>query len=143
MASSASSVKMAAFFAAALAFSFNCEVLGATGESSPASSYSEAFGKSRAYLTFRYRYEYVDEGSFSEKAKASTLQTRFGFESGEYRDWKLGLEFNNVTIVGNEQYNSTRNGLTQYPTVADPEGTIVNHAFIDYSPGKSNFILGR
>lgn len=139
----ATSPALAAICAAVLTFSLGCPALAGSGTEVPAAGFSEAFDNSRAYLTFRYRYEYVDEASFSEKSKASTLQTRFGFESGEFRDWKLGLEFNNVTVVGSEQYNSTRNGLTQYPTVADPEGTVVNHVYLDYSPGKSAFVLGR
>ena len=143
MKTSAISSTLTSLCAIVFAFSVHCKALAENGEEAPAATYSEAFDNSRAYLTFRYRYEYVDEASFADKAKASTLQTRFGFETGEYKDWKLGLEFNNVTVIGNEQYNSTRNGLTQYPTVADPEGTIVNHLFIDYSPGKSKFILGR
>lgn len=134
---------LTAIGATVVAVSVNCNALAESDKDAHATSFSEAFGKGKAHLTFRYRYETVDEAAFSEKAGASTLQTRFGFESGEYRDWKLGIEFNNVTAIGNEQYNSTRNGLRQYPVVADPEGTIVNNLFIDYSPGKSSFILGR
>lgn len=140
---SAPSPILTALCAAFIAFSPPDNAFAGTGDEAPAASFSEAFGNSRAYLSFRYRYEYVDEASFSDKAKASTLQTRFGFETGEYKDWKLGLEFNNITVIGNEQYNSTRNGLTRYPTVPDPEGTILNHLFLDWSPDKSAFTLGR
>ena len=35
-------------------------------------------------------------------------------------------------MVGNELYNSTRNGITDRPVVADPTGTDVNQALILY-----------
>ena len=88
-----------------------------TNADAPADSFSEAFGRSNAYLSFRYRYEYVDEASFTEKAKASTLRTRFGLETGEYRDWKLGIEFNNIT-------NSTI--TVTYSAINNAGTTIIN-----------------
>jgi hypothetical protein len=42
--------------------------------------------------------------------------------------------------VGNDLYNSTRNGNSERPVVADPEGTVVNQALILYR-GFENTVL--
>ena len=110
---------------------------------SAVSSVADAIGHGKAVLSFRYRFEHVDQDGIDENAQASTLRTRLGLESGEYKDLKFGVEFNNVTVVGSERYNSTRNGLTEFPVVADPDGTVVNRVYLEYSPGKSAFVLGR
>lgn len=107
------------------------------------SSFADAIGKGKATLSFRYRFEHVDQDGIEKKAEASTLRTRLGLESAEYKDFKFGIEFNNVTVVGSERYNSSRNGLTEFPTVADPDGSLVNRVYLDYSPGQSDFVLGR
>jgi hypothetical protein len=38
-----------------------------------------------------------------------------------------------VLHITNDRFSDTRNGKTQYPTVADPDGTAINQAFIRYS----------
>ena len=48
-----------------------------------ASSVSEAISKGKATLSFRYRFEHVDQDGVEKQAKASTLRTRLGLESAE------------------------------------------------------------
>ncbi len=108
-----------------------------------AASVSEAVSKGTATLSFRYRFEYVDQVGFTDKAKASTLRTRLGLETAAYKNFKVLLEFNNVSVIGSERYNSTRNGEVEFPVVADPDGTVVNRAYLRFSPKHSDFTLGR
>ena len=108
-----------------------------------ATSVSEAVSKGQATLSFRYRFEHVDQVGFTEKAKGSTLRTRLGLESAEYKNLRLLLEFNNVSVIGSERYNSTRNGKIEFPVVADPDGTVVNRAYLNFSPQDTDFTLGR
>lgn len=98
-------------------------------------------GKVSAQL--RYRYELVDDESFTKDAQASTLRTRLGYATGNYHDFSAFLQFEDVTIVGNEHYNSTTNGLTQFPVVADPASTEVNQAYIGYKNWDTEFKYGR
>ncbi len=97
----------------------------------------------KAALDLRYRYEYVDDEGFSRNAKASTLRTRLTFSSAAYKGFSFLLEFDDVTAVGSDDYNSTANGKTQYPVVADPEGTEVNQAWIRYGQGSGSGSYGR
>lgn len=96
-------------------------------------SLSEALEGSRAWIDARYRYEFVDQDSFDKDAGASTVRTRMGLETGTFHDISGTLEFEDVSEVGNDLYNSTINGRTDRPVVADPESTEVNQAYATIS----------
>ena len=83
-------------------------------------------------LNLRYRYEFVDQDGFDENAKASTLRSRISFESAIYRGFSFLTEFDNVSYIGDDDFNSTSKGQTRYPVVADPKGTEVNQAWLRY-----------
>jgi len=83
-------------------------------------------------LDFRYRYEFVDQDGFAKDAYASTLRTRLAYRSPYFSNFGFQIELDDVRSVGNDLYNSTRNGNTNRPVVADPEGTEVNQALILY-----------
>ena len=84
-------------------------------------------------LAFRYRLEQVEQAGFDKDALASTLRTRLAYESQDFHDFSLGLEFDNILRLGSKTYNDTRNGVTDRPVVADPEGTEVNRAYLQYT----------
>lgn len=115
----------------------------AMAEGEKAASVTEAVSKGKVSLSFRYRFEHVDQAGFDENAEASTLRTRLGLETAEYKNFNLLLEFNNVSVIGSERYNSTRNGKVEFPVVADPDGTVVNRAYLSFSPKATDFVLGR
>lgn len=108
-----------------------------------AASLPEILSKGSAALSFRYRYEFVDQDGIAKDADASTLKTRLTWDSAVYQGFAMGLEFDNVTVMGNESYNSTVNGETQYPVVADPDGTDVNQAFLRYATDSTKVTFGR
>ncbi len=83
-------------------------------------------------LNFRYRYEFVDQDSFTKDAHASILRTRLAYRSPYFANFGFLIELDDVRSVGADLYNSTRNGNTNRPVVADPEGTEVNQALILY-----------
>ena len=93
---------------------------------------------------FRYRYEWVDQEKFANKAKASTLRTQLGYLTDSYQGFTAFLQFENVAMLGPAHYNSTTNGKTTYPIVSDPTGTEVNQAFLAYEAGYDTSLkLGR
>ncbi|MEZ4752851.1 MAG: hypothetical protein R3A13_00865 [Bdellovibrionota bacterium] len=57
-----------------------------------ADNFSEMFTEGKAYLNFRYRYEYVDQADITKSANASTLRTRLGFETAKYEDFSALME---------------------------------------------------
>lgn len=95
-------------------------------------------------LDFRYRYELVDDAAFGSDANASILWTRLLYTSAADRDVVLALNVDDVHTIGPSDYNSTRNGKTQYPVVPDPTGAELNLATITYS-GLENarMVFGR
>lgn len=98
-------------------------------------------GKASGVL--RYRYEHVDQEGIAEKAHASTLLTRINYTTGALNGIKALLEVDNVTSIGSENYNSTVNGMTDHAVVADPTGTEVNQANLQYNNQHVSFILGK
>ena len=68
---------------------------------------SSALKDGNAALQLRYRYEFVDQDGIAKQADASTLKTRFTWNSGTVANFKGLLEVDNVSGIGGEQYNST------------------------------------
>lgn len=110
--------------------------------SSEVNSVADMIQKGRAYVNFRYRYEHVDQDGISSNAKASTLRSRLGYETAEYMGFQALLEAEDVQAIGSDEYNSTVNGRTTFPVVADPEGTEVNQAYLTYSGVPDTKVLG-
>lgn len=117
-------------------------------EATTATTLKEAITKGKPILSFRYRYENVEDDAFDKDARASTLRTAFGYTSLPWKGLSFLIEGENVTSVGNDLYNNSgpgdsNNGVTDRPVVADPAGTGVNQAYGQYVLGKSRFQLGR
>jgi len=91
----------------------------------------------------RYRIEQVDEDPFVEDAVASTLRLSGGFETARWNGWSALIEGELVGTVGSERFNSTTNGKTEYPVVADPDTSEINRAFVYYRSGPNHIIAGR
>lgn len=97
-----------------------------------ATTFEEALGGGKATLDVRYRYEHVDQSNKLKNADASTVRSRLGYGSGDFHGVTAYLEFENVTAVGAEDYNSGANGKTSYAVVSDPEGSEVNQAYVSW-----------
>lgn len=96
------------------------------------------------WLRLRYRLENVDQDGVAREAWASTLRTVLGYASAPWHGASVLLEFEDVSVVGNEQYNSTVNGETDFAVVADPEGSEVNQALLKLLPAEGATVqLGR
>lgn len=113
----------------------------ADGDSQP--TLADALQNGELGVSLRYRLENVDQAGFDERANASTLQSRLTWTSEAYRGFTVGAEMDDVTAVGNDAYNSTTNGNIAYPMVADPEGTEVNRAYLQYGRGDFTATAGR
>ncbi|MBK6585172.1 MAG: alginate export family protein [Gammaproteobacteria bacterium] len=84
-------------------------------------------------IQFRYRYEDVDQNNALDDAQASTLKSRLNYTSALFSGWQAQVEVDNVSQIGDDDYNSTSNNETGYSVVADPDGTEFNQAWIAYS----------
>ena len=111
-------------------------------ESSVASGVKKALSESTVKLSFRARYEGVDQDGIDDNASALTLKSRITVNTGSFEGLSAGVEVDNVTdLIDN--YNSTRNGETDYPVVADPTGTDVNQFFLKYRADSFSATAGR
>ena len=94
-------------------------------------------------LDSRVRYEGVDDDAIVRDASAVTLRNRLGYKTAPWHGFTLFAELEDVRAL-DESYNSTGNGRTQYPVVADPEGSEWNQAYVAWDSGKgTQLIAGR
>jgi len=106
-------------------------------------SVAEALHATKPIIDLRLRSEQVEQDGFAEEATALTLRARIGFQTGEARHWALLAEAEGVWALESD-YNSTVNGKTQFPVVADPESDEINRlAVINSSLPGTTLTLGR
>ena len=79
--------------------------------------------KSGAVVELRYRHETVDDDAFTRTAQADTLRLRLGYLWAFAPSWQAYADAERVQTLFGDDFNSTANGETGYPTVADPQGT--------------------
>jgi hypothetical protein len=84
-----------------------------------AETWEQALGEGKALVDLRARYEGVEQGGFDQQADALTNRLRVGFQTAPLKGTAFLAE---GVIVGDlvDDYNSTTNGRTEYPVVADP-----------------------
>ncbi len=116
--------------------------LDALGQES-ASSVRDAIAGGDVALEFRYRMETVDQAGFDEDALASVLKSRISFRPLDIGNLGFFIELDDVSYVGDDEFNNTRNGKTDLPLIGDPDGTHVNQAYVDFKNDSGYVRLGR
>ncbi len=101
------------------------------------------FTQGKPILDLRYRYEHVDQDNALDHANAQTLRTRAGFQTGSWYGFSGLLEADNVSRIGDERFNDTRNGRGNYSVVGDPDGTEINQALLRYDHARGSAVAGR
>lgn len=92
----------------------------------------DALKQSTVSAQFRYRLEYVEQDNALDDAIASALRSRLSVITGKAYGVSALLQVDNVSLLGNDNYNSSVNGKTDYSVVADPKGTDINQALLRY-----------
>ncbi|GAA0348560.1 hypothetical protein GCM10009092_11190 [Bowmanella denitrificans] len=118
-------------------------LLPLTVTAAPHSNLSDALTQGKANISLRYRTEMVDDKQWSHQAWAHTLRGRFGYHSGDYYGLSAHMELDSVTHLGAEKYQSTSNGVTDRPVIADPTGSDINQAYLAYQHGAWQVKAGR
>jgi hypothetical protein len=98
---------------------------------------TDAIGAGKVVLEERLRYEEVDQTPFARDAEALTLRTHLGWETGAWQNLKAAIEFEDVRHIGAEHYNTTINGRTLYPVIADPDVTELDRLQFTWTPAKT------
>lgn len=112
------------------------------------------YGKNGAVkLDLNYRYENVDQdkgtkvaagkykGQYPDTANANTARLRAGLLSPTFYGFQGYAEYEG-NLAMQEDFNSTRNGLTQFSTVADPEKSELNQLWLSYAGIPDTLIKG-
>lgn len=94
-------------------------------------------------LDLRYRHEHVDQDGLARTASADTLRVRAGYSTAAWHGWSALVEADGVLGLGDGGYNDTRNGLRQYPVVADRPGAELNQALLRHASGTHVATFGR
>ena len=106
-------------------------------------SFTEALTGGKVSFSARVRYESVDQNNALDDADALTLRTTLGYKTAQFKGFSGFVELEDVSDLGSDDYNSTTNGKGMYSVIADPEGTEVNQAYIQYTYGANEIKLGR
>jgi hypothetical protein len=93
-------------------------------------------------LELRYRFESVDDTAFAKNAAAHTLRARFGWLFANTSGFSAYADAERVQRLTGD-YNDTINGRSNYPTVADPQGTELNQAWLAYAQKSYEVKVGR
>jgi Alginate export len=107
-----------------------------------ATTIAEAVTGGKAQLSLRLRHESVDDDALATNAAALTLRTRLTWQSASLHGFSLALEADDVRAIVKD-YNSTTNGRTSRPIVADPIGTDLNRAALEWQRGAHRASVGR
>jgi hypothetical protein len=109
----------------AIAFALSGAALTAHASPDVAGPIGTALSQTKLLFDTRMRYEGVDQDPMTEEAEAVTLRSRIGFETSKIASTSLLAEADLIWPLATD-YNSTTNGKTQYPIVADPESYEIN-----------------
>jgi len=122
-----------------------CLLLGANSVMADDITLASAIKEGDTKLSFRTRYEDVNETAAHEKgAQALTLRSRLSFETKQYKLFSALLEFDDViAIPDDDNYNSTSNGQTDDAVVLDPEGTELNRIWLAFDIANTLIKYGR
>jgi hypothetical protein len=118
--------------------------LFSTGAAQAELPLSAIIAQGRAVIDLRLRYENVDSDAQALQAHAGTLRARLGYETGYWNSFQLAFDFDQVWAIGEDTYNSTRNGKAAFPVVLDPKMTALNRLQLTYaSDFDTRFTIGR
>ena len=119
----------------------------AFAEGSIASGITNALSDSKANLSFRARYEGVNQdgvaNATNKDATAVTIRSRITLKTGAYQGLSFGLEVDNVTALVDDYNDLTFDYSGDDAVIADPEITDINQAYVKYTNGGLKATVGR
>ena len=111
--------------------------------SQASAGFADGLRDTKPAFNVRYRMETVDQDGIDNNARASTARARLSWIMPASDGFSVGLEGDHVLLVGDERYNSTNNGRTEFPVVADPTGFDLNQAYLRYRDDSLTVTMGR
>ncbi len=81
-------------------------------------------------VSLRYRFAHIDDDGFDRQAEASTLKILLGYRTPSFKQSDVYVQGRSVVHVGNDTFNDTLNGKTEFPVEADPESLALHQAYL-------------
>jgi len=106
-------------------------------------AFFEALTDGKVSFSARARYESVEQDNAKKDADAYTLRTTLGYKTGAFHGFSGFIEAENVTDLGNGNFDNKVDGDTDYSVIADPDDTEMNQAYLQYNGFDTEFKLGR
>jgi len=127
----------------ALVISMPIQALGINEAVEDALLFGEQGKYGQVKFDLRYRYENVNTSHNSpiKTAHANTLRLRLGYLTPEFHNLQIYAEYEG-NLAMQEDYNSLRNGLNNYETVADPQEQELNQFWLSYKGLPDTLIKG-
>src|ERR1700686_2701406 len=104
----------------------------AGGSARSAEKLIDAIDGGMPIIDLRLRLEDVVQANKAKKAVATTLRARLGYLTGEFLGFSALADVDFVQHLGAKHFNDSINGLTAYPTIADPDMIALNRLQLDY-----------
>ena len=108
-----------------------------------AANIADAVANGTTSFGLRYRFEQVDQDGMPNIGRGSTARGRLTWNSADTGPWHFGIEADYSAIIGIEKFNSTTNGKTGFPVIADPQGFDLNQAFLQHRGANTTITFGR
>jgi hypothetical protein len=89
-------------------------------------------------IDVRLRFEQVSQDDKAKDGVATTIRARLGYQTGQFQGFTGLMEFDFVHHIGQGRFNDTVNGLTQYPTIPDPDMAVLNRLQLSYAARLAN-----
>ncbi len=106
-------------------------------------AFYDALTDGKVSFSARARYESVKQKNALKNADAFTVRTTLGYKTGDFYGFKGFVEVEDVSELGNGHFNDKVHGNPAYSVVADPDGTEVNQAYLQYDNFDTQFRFGR
>jgi hypothetical protein len=93
---------------------------------------TQALREGKPHLTFMPSFEYKDvDGNGSDAATQFSVRTRVGYETGSFYGASAFIQLQNITNL-NEDFRHPEGGDADNDFIADPDGSRVHQAYLDY-----------
>lgn len=99
------------------------------------------YGQIKFDLRYRYEHVHITDNSPIKSANANTLRLRLGYLTPEFYNLQVYAEYEG-NLAMQEDYNSLRNGFTDYEIVADPQEQELNQFWLSYKGIPDTLIKG-
>jgi len=106
------------------------------------SDLTQALKEGDLKLNFRSRFEDVDQDGV-KGSDVLNLRTRLTYQSGSYQGFKILLEMDDVTNLTDDDFNDGTGTNPGTAVIADPEGTEINQAYLNYQYQETQLRYGR